>query len=207
MSDQLVTTAQVKAQNGIPDATDDAVISAFIDEVSAWIEGYTSRKFVAEASATYVFDTQAGYVLRVPRGIRAVTSMGVNNSAHQPDSGGSYTTVAAHDILLRPKAEANDVGWPFMEVRISRNPTGSITAFGSIENGCTITGDFGFATVPLDIQGVTIDAVIAAYQSRSDGASSTIGADDISIAPWRDFFMRGSPQRKILDSYRHWGLA
>ncbi len=207
MADQLCTTAAVKAQNGIPDTVDDAVISTFIDEVSAWIQGYTGRKFVAEAAATYTFDTAAGYVLRVPRGIRSITSMGVATT-HQPDTGGAYTTIPAHDILLRPKDEANDVGWPFFEVWLLRGGlTGTISQFATAQNGCTITGNFGWATIPPEISGVTIDAVIAAYQSRSDGASSVLGADDIAIAPWRDFFTRGSPQRKILDSYRYWGLA
>lgn len=207
MVDQLVTTAQVKAQNGIPDTVDDAVISSFIDELSAWIQGYTGRRFIAEAAATYTFDTQAGTVLRIPRGIRTVTSMGVAQS-HQPDTGGTYTTIPAHDILLRPKDEANEVGWPYFEVWFLRGSlTGSVTSFVTAQNGCTITGNFGWATVPPEIQSVCIDAVIAAYQSRSDGASSVLGADDITVMPWRDFFTRGSSQRKILDSYRYWGLA
>src|SRR5262245_19907386 len=119
MADQLCTTTKVKTRRWITDATDDTLISELIDQVSAWIQGYTGRKLVPEAAATYVFDTHAGYVLRIPRGIRTITSMGVA-SGHQPDSGGTYTTVTAADRLLRPKAEAAPEGWPFTEVRISR---------------------------------------------------------------------------------------
>ena len=207
MADQLCTTAQVKARLGITDATDDTLISELIDEVSSWIQGYTGRKLVPEAGVTYVFDTQAGMSLRIPRGIRTITSMGIA-STHQPDSGGTYITVPAGDRLLRPKAEGNSEGWPFTEVRISRGTlAGTVRQFSTAENGCTITGDFGFAATPPDIASVAIDGVVAAKQAIGDGASSVIGADALAIAPWRDFFGIGSPQKKVLDSYRYWQLA
>jgi hypothetical protein len=209
MADQLCTTAQVKALLGIAaiDTTDDVVISELIDEVSSWIQGYTGRKLVPDNAATYVFDTQSGYGLRIPRGIRAITSLGVATT-HQPDTGGTYTTVPTADIHLRPQAQDNAEGWPFMEVRISRGTlAGTIRYFGTWENGAKITGDFGFAATPPDIAAVAIDGVVAAKQSLSDGASSVIGADALAISPWKDFFGIGSPQRKVLDSYRYWHLA
>ena len=205
MADQLVTTAQIKARlfpAGVSDAADDTLISELIDQVSGWIENYTGRKFVAETGATYVFDTEAGYTLRIPRGIRTITSMGVALT-HQPDSGGSYTTIAAADRILRPKAQELPEGWPYFEVRFSRGTlAGTISRFANAENGCTITGNFGWATVPQDIQAVTIDAVVAAYQNRANGASSTLGADSTALPPWSTFFGRGSPQRGTLDRYR-----
>ena len=140
---------------------------------------------------------------------QVLTSMGIaTNMSHQPDSGGTYTTIPAHDLLLRPKAEANDIGWPFFEVWLFRGSlTGTIARFPTAQNGCTITGNFGFATTPPDIQSVAIDGVVAAKQAMGDGASSVIGADALAISPWKDFFGIGSPQRKVLDSYRYWGLA
>lgn len=206
MADQLCTTAQVKGRlfpAGVTDAVDDSLISEIIDEVSAWIEGYTGRKFIAETAQTYVFDTEAGYVLRIPRGIRAVTSMGVA-STHQPDSGGSYTTVSAADILLRPKTVDLPEGWPYFEVHISRGTlAGTVSYFSRADNGATITGNFGFGSIPKDIEAVAIDAAVAAYQARKNGASSVMGADDTALPPWSKFFGRGSPQRGTLDRYRN----
>ena len=211
MADQLCTTAQVKLRifpAGVTDTSDDALISELIDQVSDYVEQYTGRKLVAVGSTTYVFDTMSGYVLRVPIGIRTITSMGVNNLAHQPDSGGSYTTVAATDYLLRPKAQDQSQGWPFTEVWLSRGTlAGTISSFGTVQNGCTITGTFGFATVPPDIQAVTMDAVIAAYQARKLGTSGVIGADDGALTPWNDFFGPYSPQRQTLNRYRYVGMA
>lgn len=205
MADQLCTIAQVKARifpAGVTDTADDALLTELVEQVSDFIEQYTGRKLVAVSSTTYVFDTQAGYVLRIPIGIRTITSMGVNNLSHQPDSGGSYTTVAATDYLLRPKVQDAAQGWPFMEVWISRGTlAGTISVFGNIQNGATITGTFGFASTPPDIQSVAIDAVVAAFEARKNGASGVIGADMGALTPWSQFFGPGSPQRGTLDRY------
>jgi gp6-like head-tail connector protein len=205
MADQLCTTAQVKVRLGIAvgDTVDDALISELIDQVSSWIEDYTGRILVPVASADYYFDTRAGYVLRVPIGIRAVTFLGVATSS-QPDSGGTYTTIPAADYLLRPKAQDAPSGWPFQEIWISRGTlTGTISKFATLANGAKVTMTAGFATTPLDVTAVAIDAVVAAKQAIGNGASSVIGADDLAIPPWSQFFSRGSPQRGTLDRYRY----
>jgi hypothetical protein len=214
LADLLCTIAQVKARlqtsaGGVTfSAADDTLLTELVTELSDWIEGETHRKFAPEVAATYVFDTSAGYVLRVPRGIRTITSMGVNNTAHQPDSGGTYTTVTAPDRILRPKAADLEPGWPPTEVRISRGTlAGTIRSFGTIENGCTITGDFGFATVPPAIEAVAIDATVAAYQSRKNGASGVIGADGNAVVPWSMFFGPGSPQRRTLGRFTYYGVG
>lgn len=206
MADQLVTIAQVKSRlfpAGTADASDDALLTELVEQLSDWIEDYTHRKFVAVTSTTYTFDTARGTVLRIPIGVRAITLLEVNNQAHQPDSGGAYTTVPAADYLLRPKAQDAGIGWPFTEVRIARAATGSIRHFGTVENGARVTGTFGFATVPPAIQAVAIDAVVAAYNTRKGGASGVMGADDTTISPWNTFFTKGSPQRATLDRFRY----
>lgn len=211
MPDQLVTKAQVKARinpAGVTDTVDDALIDELIEQISGWIQNFTGRKFLPILSADYYFDTNAGYVLRVPIGIRAVTFLGVNNTTHQPDTGGTYTTVPASDYLLRPKTQDNPDGWPYSEIHISRGTlTGTIPYFGRIDNGAKVTMTAGFATVPTEIQAVTIDATVAAYQSRKNGASGVIGAEGDAIVPWVSFFSSGSPQRATLERYRYVGMA
>jgi hypothetical protein len=211
MADQLCTTAQVKTRifpTGVTDTGDDALISELIDQVSGWIETYTGRKLVPEVAATYVFDTEPGQVLRVPRGIRTITSMGVAPTIHQPDTGGTYTTVPAADILLRPKAVDLPIGFPPTEVHISRGVlVGTISKFGRVDNGGTITGDFGWSATPPEITAITIDAVVIGYSHRKDGSSGAVGPDDVALPPWARFFSRGSPQRDTLNRYRYMALA
>jgi hypothetical protein len=134
--------------------------------------------------------------------------MGVNNLVNQPDAAGTYTTVTATDYLFRPKVQDLPQGWPFTEVWLSRGTlAGTIPWFGTIQNGATITGTFGFAVTPPEVQSVAIDAVVAAYESRKNGASSVIGADMGALTPWSDFFGPHSPQRGVLDRYRFQALG
>ena len=190
MADQLCTTAQVKARlfpAGVADTSDDVLISELIDQVSDWVQSYTGRKLVPVTSATYVFDTRAGYVLYVPMGLRAVTAFGVNNTAHQPDTGGTYTTVAATDYLLRPRAHEGPNGWPFTEIHLARAAVGTIRTFANIENGATITATTGFAVTPPEVVSVAIDGVVAAYQARKNGVTGVMGPDDGQLVTFSNF--------------------
>ena len=201
MADLLCTIAQVKARIPITDSADDAMLTEMVTEISAWIENFTGRKLAPDNAATYTFDTVAGYTLRIPYGIRSVTSMGVAQT-HQPDTGGTYVTIPAADQLLRPKVQDGPIGWPFTRIDLTRGTlAGSVRTFASAQNGCTITGNFGFAAVPPEIESIAIDAVVTAYTTRQDGASGVIGAEGWSGPPWSAFFGRGSPQRSTLDRY------
>lgn len=214
MADQLCTLAQITARlqssagGVIFTVADNTLINELIDQTSDWVQHYTGRKLVPVTSTDYYFDTQLGYILRIPMGIRAITFLGVNNQTHQPDSGGTYTTVTAADYLIRPRFQDLPVGWPATEVWISRGTlAGTIARFGTIQNGCKITMTAGFAATPPDITAVVIDAVVTAYQNRKNGASGMLGADDTALLPWVSFFSKGSPQRGTLDRYRYVSLA
>jgi hypothetical protein len=210
MADQLVTTAQVKARlqssaGGVTfTAADDTLIGELIDQVSDWIQHYTGRRLVPVTSATYILDTQEGYVLRFPMGVRAVSALAINTTAHQPDTGGTYVAVTAANILLRPSTADLPPGWPATEIRLSRN---SGLVFGTIENGASVTCTAGFAAVPPDIQAVALDAVVAAFQNRKSGASGVIGAEGYAVFPWNQYFSKGSPQRMTVERYRYPGIA
>lgn len=207
MADQLCTIAQVKARinpAGVSDVVDDAMLTEMVEQVSDWVQHFTGRKFVPDNAATYVVDTASGYVLRIPRGIRSVTSMGINALSNQPDSGGTYVTLSAATIMLRPASIDLPVGWPPTEIHLSR-ATSSV--FATVENGATITGNFGFAATPPDIQAVCIDATVAAYQNRKLGTSGVIGAEGDAIVPWVSFFSSGSPQRATLERYHYIGMG
>lgn len=198
MADQLVTTAQVKARIGIPDAADDTLLGELIDQVSDWIQDFTGRALVPEDDATYLADTGPGSVIPVKRGIRSITALGIASS-DQPETGGTYATVALADVVLRPASLDRRPGWPATSILI----LGSYGRLSSAINGATITGDFGFLATPPAIQGVAIDAVVAAYGSRkTGGASGVVGPDGSAIVDWALFFGAGSPQRATLMRYR-----
>jgi len=197
MADQLVTTAQVKTRLSITDAGDDALISELIDQVTDWIQDFTGRHFIAEVAATYIVDTTAGSVIQVRRGIRTVTTLEVASS-DQPDTGGTYTAVAAADILLRPSPMDRRPGWPATRILI-RGTTGRLT---TALNGARIVGDFGFVSVPPNLQAVALDAVATAYTDRMAGDSDVAGPDASPVAIWARFFAPGTVQRATLERYR-----
>jgi hypothetical protein len=204
MADALCTITQVKARlfpAGVADTTDDTMLTEIVEEVSDWVQHNTGRKFLPVTSTTYIFDTTYGSVLRMPMGVRTVSALGVNNTSHQPDTGGSYTAITAANILLRPSTADLAVGWPYTEIVLSRNQT---ILFGTIQNGASVTGTFGFAAVPPDIQAVAIDGAVSAYQMRKNGTSGVFGADDSTGVPWWQFT---NTSWKTLGMYRYIGMA
>ena len=209
MADQLVTAVQVKnrlqnAAAGVTfSATDTTTITELIEQVSDWIQHYTGRRFLPITSTTYIFDSRAGSVLRIPIGVRSVTALGIASTG-QPDTAGTYTSISAANTLLRPSGPDLPYGWPATEIWLSSAQT---SYFTNTQNGVSVTGTFGWAAVPPDIAAVTIDAVVAAFQSRKNGASGVIGADGDAIVPWSQFFGRGSPQRGTLERYRYIGFG
>lgn len=197
MADQLCTTAQVKARAQITDAGDDAVISLLIDGVSDWIEDRARRKLVPDNAATYLFDTSEGSIIYVRRGIRSITSLEVATS-DQPDTGGTYTTLAASEYTLRPLPAELRVGWPPDTVIIR----GSSPRLRAALNAARITGNFGFAATPPGIIEVAIDAVVAALATRGDAAAQVIGASGVAVFPWSTYFGEGTAQLATVEGYR-----
>lgn len=194
----LTTAARVKAQLKITDATDDAYLGTLITDLSDWVQEYTGRTLTAVAGQTYVVDTAAGSVIPFPRGVRAVTSLSIA-ATDQPDAGGTYTAVAAADILLRPNSAYRKPGWPATEIWIR----GAYGRLSQALNGASIVLDEGFAATPAAIMRVVDDAVAAAYQARGAGGSGVIGADGSPVpADWSKYFGWGSPQRQTLLRYR-----
>ena len=199
MVDQLCTTAQVKARDEIPDGSDDAVLSELIDQVTDFIQGFTRRRLLPDNAKTYFLDTAAGAVIDVPRGIRTVTSLDLATS-DQPDTGGTFTTsVAAADMLLRPSELFRRPGWPPDQILLRGASVGVLTTG---LNRAKLVGDFDFAATPPAAQAVAIDAVVAAFAGRTDGASEVIGADDVPSIPWAKYFAEGSPQYNTLLRFR-----
>lgn len=179
MADQLCTTAQVKTRIGITDATDDALISEVIDQVSDEIQQFTGRKLVAEAATTYYLDTTIGHSIAIPRGIRAVSSMGIAATDQPDDGSGTYLAVTLTDILLRPASIERKPGWPATELRLKSGPIDTRLPLRTAANGAKIVGDFGFATTPPAVVRIALEAAAAEYLDRTRGGQAGSEAVDL----------------------------
>lgn len=161
----LCSEAQVKARLGIADTVDDPTIGEIIGAITDEIAHYTGRQLGPENGVTYVFDTALGHRLAIPRGIRAVTSMGIA-ATDQPDAAGSYLAVTLADVLLRPVPADRRPGWPATELLLKSGPIDVRIPFRSVANGATITGDFGFPVTPPAVNRIALNACVAEYLDR-----------------------------------------
>jgi hypothetical protein len=145
-----------------------------IDEVSDYITSITGRRFVPDplsGTKTIRLHTHYGRRLRIPRGIRSITTLGIASSS-QPDTGGTYTTATAGTYYIDPPADDRTQGWPGSSIILRAN---SGAVFYTAEFGAEITGAFGFAAVPPAISHIALNLVVAGYRERasSGGAAET----------------------------------
>jgi hypothetical protein len=106
--------------------------------------------------------------IRIAKGIRSITSLGIATS-DQPDTGGTYTLATATDYWLDPPDMDRDVGWPATSIVLNSTSSLRLT---SASFGAEIVGQFGFATVPADIQGVAVRAVVRRFIGKGGGGVS-----------------------------------
>lgn len=179
-------------------ANDKEMVLEKIRQVSAAIEGFTGRWFAPRplsGTTTYRTHTRSGRVLRIPKGIRSITTLSVATT-DQPTSGGTYTAATATDYYIDPPDIERDANWPGTSVRF-RSTSG--TLFYDASFGVEIVGAFGWASVPFDVQGVAIRAVVRRYIGKGGGgAAVAIGPEGTEIL-LPD--LSGS-DRRVLEWYR-----
>lgn len=198
----LCTLANVKVAlfpTGATDTTDDALLQLYISAVTQEVQEYTARQFVTDAGSTdYYFDIPGNSPYRslfIPNGVQSVSFLGFAKVS-QPASGGTYTTVTAANVLLRPLAQDRRAGFPADTVAISDLDVTS--AFYPGYNTVKLTAICGFATVPADIERLAVTLVIRQWQARKGGQSNDIGPSDFGGPILR--FM-GGDEKAILDRY------
>ncbi len=167
-------------------------------QVTVAIEGYTGRWFVPRplsGTTTYTVHTAYGRSLYIPKGIRSITTLGIANYG-QPDTGGVYSSATAANYYLEPVAMERTSGWPATRISL-RKETASL--FYAATFGAQITGAFGWASVPYDIQGVAIRATIRRYIGKGGGGTAVaVGPSGVEyLLP----DMSGS-DRAVLEFYR-----
>lgn len=196
----LVSLANVKLAvfpTSYTDTTDDTTLQAYIDRVTAEIQEYTGRQFVGDTIDTdYYFDVaRAGKSLFLAQGIQSVTSLGYAKVS-QPASGGTYTTIAAASVLLRPLPAQRRAGFPADTVVITDLDVTDYFYPGY--NTVKLTGKLGFVAVPADIEGVALAITVRRWQARKGGQTDTIGPVDFGGTLLR---FTSPEERSVLDRY------
>lgn len=152
----------------------------FIRDASTDIEGYCDRWFSPRplsGTTTYLFSPAVtGRRLFVPKGVRSISAIGYATT-DQPDTGGTFTSITATNVSLQPGPIDRTPGWPPTTV-VALDTTGTVFYAGI--NRVTITGSFGFATVPADIAGIAANVVIRRFTARGSGVSMAVATDDFA---------------------------
>lgn len=170
----------VKQRLGIAasDTTDDENILEFIAQESAWIQGYTGRRFARTPSSgttTFLFDVaRTTKTLWVPTGIAEMSQLEVATQ-----TGGAFVVVPTADWFLDPPATERDYGWPATRITLSDIPTGSVAYFYQGKLVVRATMAEGFASVPLNVQPIAQSLSAGAFRERGNSS----GGDSFTIGP------------------------
>lgn len=197
----LCTLANVKLvifPTGYTDTSDDTILQSYIDAVTGEVQEYTQRQFVSDTGPTdYYFDaTRPSRTLYVGNGVQSVTFLGWAAKS-QAASGGTYTTITAANILLRPLAVNRRAGFPADVIVVSDLETtfsGWIVGYNTIKATMTC----GFAAVPAELERLAVSLVVRRWQARKGGQADTIGSSDFGGGLLR--FMSGE-EKALLDRY------
>ncbi|HXJ66199.1 MAG TPA: hypothetical protein VNN79_20755 [Actinomycetota bacterium] len=156
------------------DANRNELILEKIRQVSAAIElscqaWLAPRPTNPASEMTLLFDvpyaSRSLYIQRGDRrlGIRTASAIGIATQS-QPESGGTYTSATLATVLLRPRPTADGPAW-----RLEFSDT-SGGYFYAGYNTVQVTGSFGPASVPADIQGVALRATVRRVMGKGAGA-------------------------------------
>jgi hypothetical protein len=174
----LCTLANVKLAlfpTGYTDTTDDSTLQLYISAITAEVQEYTGRQFIVDTAATdYYFDI--GFACRslyIPQGISTLNTVGYAKTS-QPASGGTYTTITAANLLLRPLIGERRAGFPPDTIVISDVDS---TYFYPGYNTVKVNAILGFTSVPLEIERLAVAIVVRRWQARKGGQTDTIGAE------------------------------
>jgi hypothetical protein len=159
------------------DTTDDTTLQLYIDRFTDEVQEYCCRQFVVDSGSTdYYFDIdRVSKELYIPDGISTVATVGYATTS-QPASGGTYTTITAANVLLRPLLADRRQGFPADTIVISDLDTTS--RFYPGYNTVKVNMAKGFPTVPATIEGVAIAVIARRWQARRGGQADSVGSSD-----------------------------
>jgi hypothetical protein len=182
---------------GYTDTNDDALIQAYIDAVTGEVAEYTGRQFVTVPSTDYYFDiARPSRSIYVPAGVQSVTTLGFA-TASQPATGGSYTTITAAHVLIRPLAADRRSGFPGDVIVVSDLNT-QLSAFTVGYNTVKANMTCGFAAVPAEIERLAVALVVDRFQTRKGSNTGTLGPADFG-GPFTG--RMGAEEKMLLDRY------
>jgi hypothetical protein len=164
------TLAQVKAALRITDAVDDALLEISINGASRQIDAYCERVFYA-TTGTRLYTPQSSFYVEIDD-LSTITKLETNSRGD-----GFDVTWAATDYQLEPLNQlAGGMFQPATRIRAIKDFL--FPVFDDAEATVRVTGTFGYAAIPADVQ---IACILLSERlfKRFDSPGGVMGFSDI----------------------------
>lgn len=175
--------------NTLP-ATDDYLLTLYLEDAQALIDDFTHRTFEASAATTRYFDALADVRTLDTLGPRTIGGtertlwLGGYDLAAAPTSvvNGDGTTIASTEYVLEPRNET-----PYYAITLKSGSSVTWTYDDSPENAIAITGYWAYSrTADALIRGATLALAAWCYRQRSTNADTDrplLTGDGVTILP------------------------
>jgi hypothetical protein len=210
-TDALTTIQAARSYVGDPNA-DQNLITVLINSASRSIRQYTSRQFLpAETAVAKKFRYDGAGILDLPfTELRTVTSIVAYTDLPSADqvtlTPASGTTEADWRLEPRQGTSEGTYLWLILPTTLPWKQDSTSAYPPRWDKGIelTITGNWGAATVPGDVEEACLMAVANRYRNPEGVTSRTLGALSISDIPDAPNFSSSLPRaaRYILNPYR-----
>lgn len=173
MAVQLVSVADVRAflQKPDPDQQQDQIIGRLIESASEAVLTYTGREFapVSQAgTARQFYYCGNGILSLTPYDLQTLVSVKIDTVA-----GAGGTTLDAAEYQLRPKpAKDNVYNW------LKLSPVAAAPSSRFVEREVTVTGTWGFPSVPDDVKHWTCVTVAEWLRLNVQAFTTTFNIDE-----------------------------
>lgn len=185
------TIAELKELLDKVSSTDDTALTICLQAAETYINGNRgARRRFDQVSEARVFDGNGVALLPVPD-LVSVTSITV-----APGTGQAQVALAGTDYYLGPPADGR--GRPYTWIELS--DVGTYRVWPRGQRTITVTGTWGWPSVPDDIQLVALSLAARAWKSTQAGFSDVIGVDEAGQAQFSKAI--GTFDSQVLKSYR-----
>lgn len=185
----------LKTRMGITDSNSDAVLDARATAVNTMIESYIGGPVGSGGTAIRTFDGDGGRVLWVRHGVNGVTTLEVADQ-----TGGTFTTLASSEYVLRPASWDRPTGWPAFRIELTDQATRTLTKGHDTVRVTPSSDGWGWTAIPAELSEVAHVLGTRLFQSRQAGEMMVVGSTDFGNAIVR--FLPEPEYRDILDRFR-----
>jgi hypothetical protein len=176
----LCSLADLKQRLPGTTSADDEELLQLITQVTTNIHRYCHRYFLPDpptGTTTYLFDgndvLHGGRMLYVQRGIQSISLLRAAWFTN-----GDWHVIPSTDYFLMPNQQDRDPGDPATQLWMTDFPKAQSNSFGPYfrwgMRNIEVTGVFGYAEVPADVEYVALTMAVRLWRTRQGGQTDSV---------------------------------